>query len=58
MVVCDYCNEQVTEGVVPVDAAVNPMQVEGSVHLDLHPECVKPWAVEVKKIKGQKPPKP
>jgi hypothetical protein len=57
-VVCDYCTEPITEaapfGIVvsvpqPGDAPPVPMR------LDLHQECIGPFADEALQIKGDRP---
>lgn len=56
MIICDFCEQAITEDAISANIAPNPMGT-GNVHVDLHRECVSPWAGELKKIKGQKPPK-
>lgn len=57
-VVCDYCSEQIDEaapfGIVvsvpqPGSAPSTPMR------LDLHQECIAPFAGQAQQIKGDRP---
>lgn len=62
MILCDYCAELIDApsiGDIPLPSPsgqVSTMLNIGGQRVDLHPECVIPFATEAKKIKGIRKP--
>lgn len=64
MILCDYCAELIDDApsmggipLPPSSGQVSTMLNIGGQRVDLHPECVIPFATEAKKIKGIRKPK-
>lgn len=65
MILCDYCAELIDDtlsmgGAYPLPSPSNQVSTMlniGGQRVDLHPECVIPFATEAKKIKGIRKPK-